>query len=64
MNRQQNRRGLARITSAPPPPEYNVQQFLGDPPPTVPPVLGADLFHAGASAGHVSPVVDRRHPGS
>ncbi|HIW90734.1 MAG TPA: hypothetical protein H9870_03605 [Candidatus Corynebacterium avicola] len=36
--------GLARITSAPPAAEYNVQQFLGDPPPTVPPVLTAALF--------------------
>ncbi|MGO1640559.1 MAG: hypothetical protein ACTHZ0_07655, partial [Candidatus Corynebacterium faecigallinarum] len=39
--------GLARITSAPPVAEYNVQQFLGDPPPTVPPVLTAELFTHG-----------------
>ena len=44
MNSGTRHSGLARITSAPPAAEYNVQQFLGDPPPTVPPVLTADLF--------------------
>lgn len=55
-------RGLARITSVPPPPDYNVQQFLGEPPPTVPPVLRAELFTAGGA--HCGPVVDRGRPGS
>lgn len=55
-------RGLARITSAPPTPEYNVQQFLGEPPPTVPPVLRADLFSD--TSAHGGPVVDRRPSGS
>lgn len=54
------RRGLARITTAPPAPDYNVQQFLGAPPPTVPPVLKAELFsppgaHGGAVIDHGRP---------
>ncbi|MGO1948876.1 MAG: hypothetical protein ACTH1D_04535 [Mycobacteriaceae bacterium] len=57
MQRHQRHRGLARITSTPPTPEYNVQQFLGEPPPTVPPVLTSELF--GERAPHHGPVIDR-----
>lgn len=55
-------RGLARITTTPPVPEYNVQQFLGEPPPTVPAVLKADLFSA--PGAHGGPVIDRGRPSS
>lgn len=55
-------RGLARITTTPRVPEYNVQQFLGEPPPTIPAVLKADLF---STAGvHGGPVIDRGRPSS
>lgn len=37
--------GLARIVSQPQPREYNLAQFLGEEPPTVPTVLTADLRH-------------------
>jgi hypothetical protein len=36
--------GLARITTSPEPADYNLRQFLGDPLPTVPPVLTRALF--------------------
>ncbi|MGN0096691.1 MAG: hypothetical protein ACI38U_11590 [Corynebacterium sp.] len=55
-------RGLARITTTPPVPEYNIQQFLGEPPPTVPAVLKADLFSA--AGAHGGPVIDRGRPSS
>jgi hypothetical protein len=45
-------RGLARITTSSPPAEYNLRQFLGDPLPTVPPVLTRALFDGGPGSGH------------
>jgi hypothetical protein len=41
--------GLARLTTTAPAAEYNVQQFLGEPPPTVPAVLTAELFTSSSS---------------
>lgn len=60
LGRRAQRRGLARIVTTPASAEYNVEQFLGEPPPTVPPVLKADLFTS--TGAHGGPVIDPGHP--